>query len=51
MPWRVDISDKIFINEGQAVKEGDVMFKILPVLYKAKLDAENAKAKLARAEV
>ncbi len=39
---------KIFINEGQAVKKGDVMFKILPVLYKAKLDAENAKAKLAK---
>ena len=40
--------DKIFINEGQAVKKGDVMFKILPVLYKAKLDAENAKAELAQ---
>ena len=39
---------KIFINEGQAVKKGDVMFKILPVLYKARLDAENAKAKLAQ---
>jgi membrane fusion protein (multidrug efflux system) len=39
---------KIFINEGQAVKEGEVMFKILPVLYKARLDAENAKAKLAQ---
>ena len=40
--------DKILINEGQAVKKGDVMFQILPVLYKAKLDAENAKAKLAQ---
>ena len=40
--------DKIFINEGQAVKKGDVMFKILPVLYKAKLDAENAKANVAQ---
>ncbi len=38
---------KIFINEGQAVKKGEVMFKILPVLYKARLDAENAKAKVA----
>ena len=36
--------NKIFINEGQAVKKGDMMFEILPVLYKAKLDAENAKA-------
>jgi membrane fusion protein, multidrug efflux system len=40
--------DKILVNEGQAVKEGDVMFQILPTLYKAKLDAENAKAKLAQ---
>ena len=40
--------DKIYINEGQAVKTGDVMFEILPVLYKAKLDAENAKANVAQ---
>jgi membrane fusion protein (multidrug efflux system) len=40
--------DKIYINEGQAVKKGDVMFEILPVLYKAKLDAENAKANVAQ---
>ena len=39
---------KIFINEGQTVKEGEAMFQILAVLYKAKLDAENAKAKLAQ---
>ena len=39
---------KILINEGQAVKKGDVMFEILPVLYKAKLDAANAKAELAK---
>ena len=40
--------DKIYINEGQAVKKGEVMFTILPVLYKAKLDAENAKANVAQ---
>ena len=40
--------DKILVNEGQAVKEGEVMFQILPTLYKAKLDSENAKAKLAQ---
>jgi membrane fusion protein (multidrug efflux system) len=40
--------DKILVNEGQTVKQGDVMFQILPTLYKAKLDAENAKAKLAQ---
>ena len=39
---------KIWIKEGQAVKEGDVMFKILPILYKARLDAEVAEAELAR---
>jgi membrane fusion protein, multidrug efflux system len=39
--------DKILVNEGQAVKQGDVMFQILPILYSAKVDAENAKAKLA----
>ena len=40
--------NKVFINEGQAVKKGDMMFEILPVLYKAKLDAANAKAELAK---
>jgi len=39
---------KIGIKEGQAVKEGYVMFKILPILYKARLDAEVAEADLAR---
>jgi membrane fusion protein (multidrug efflux system) len=40
--------DKVFVNEGQTVKKGDAMFQILPVLYKAKLDAANAKAELAQ---
>ncbi|MES1213413.1 MAG: efflux RND transporter periplasmic adaptor subunit [Singulisphaera sp.] len=39
--------EEISIHEGQGVKKGDLMFKILPVLYKAKLDAENAKASVA----
>lgn len=39
---------KISIQEGQSVKEGDLMFQILPVLYKARLDAEAAEAELAR---
>src|SRR5579864_593418 len=34
--------DEISVKEGQAVKKGDLMFKILPILYKAKLDAELA---------
>ena len=37
--------EAIPVKEGQAVKKGDVMFKILPVLYKARLDAEVAEAR------
>lgn len=43
--------DEILINEGQSVKKGDVMFKIRPILYKAKWDAELAEAKLAEMEL
>ena len=42
--------EEIAVKEGQAVKKGDVMFKILPVLYKAKADAEVAEARLAELE-
>ncbi|MFO0953450.1 MAG: efflux RND transporter periplasmic adaptor subunit [Isosphaeraceae bacterium] len=42
--------EQICVSEGQAVKKGDVMFKILPVLYQARLDAENAEARLAQLE-
>jgi membrane fusion protein, multidrug efflux system len=38
--------EEVLVREGQAVKAGDVMFKILPTLYKAKLDAEMAEAEL-----
>ena len=41
---------EISVREGQAVKQGDVMFRILPILYKAKLDAELAEAHLAELE-
>lgn len=41
---------EILVNEGQTVKKGDLMFRILPVLYKAKLDAELAEAHLAELE-
>jgi membrane fusion protein (multidrug efflux system) len=43
--------EEIAVKEGQAVKKGDVMFKIVTVLYKAKLDAEVAEAKLAELEL
>ena len=43
--------EEIRVKEGQAVKKGDVMFKIVPTLYQAKLDAELAEAKLAELEL
>ena len=43
--------EEIPVKEGQAVKKGDVMFKVVPILYKAKLDAELAEAKLAELEL
>jgi membrane fusion protein (multidrug efflux system) len=42
--------EEILVKEGQAVKKGDLMFKILPTLYQARLDAEVAEAKLAELE-
>jgi membrane fusion protein, multidrug efflux system len=38
--------EPIPIQEGQAVKKGDLLFQILPTLYQARLDAEVAEAKL-----
>lgn len=43
--------EEIRVKEGQAVKKGDSMFKIVPTLYQAKLDAELAEAKLAELEL
>lgn len=42
--------EEIPVKEGQAVKKGDLMFKIVPTLYQAKLDAELAEAQLAQLE-
>lgn len=39
------------IKEGQAVKAGELMFEIVPVLYKARLDAELAERDLAQLEL
>ena len=38
----------IYVNEGQVVKKGDPLFKILSTLYQAKLDAELAKVRTAQ---
>src|SRR5581483_7140593 len=43
--------EEIRVKEGQAVKKGDVLFKIVPTLYQAKLDAELAEAQLAELEL
>jgi membrane fusion protein, multidrug efflux system len=40
--------EAIRIVEGQAVKAGDEMFKVVPVIYKAELDAATAEAKFAQ---
>ena len=40
--------EPITLKEGQAVKAGDVLFKVVPTLYQARLTAETAEAKLAQ---
>lgn len=42
--------EEIPVKEGQAVKKGELLFKVLPTLYQAKLDAEMAEAQLAQLE-
>ena len=42
--------ESIEVKEGQAVKKGDVLFHILPTLYKAQLNADLAEARLAQVE-
>ncbi|RMG34218.1 MAG: efflux RND transporter periplasmic adaptor subunit [Planctomycetota bacterium] len=41
----------ILVNEGQLVKKGEVMFRILPVVYQAHLNKALAEAKLAEIEL
>lgn len=42
--------EKIGVKEGQAVKKGELMFKILPVLFEAKLATEVAEAQRTQIE-
>ena len=42
--------NEIKVKEGQAVKKGDLMFKIVPILNQAKLDAELAEVQIAQLE-
>ena len=39
--------EPILVKEGQTVKKGEVLFKILPVIYKAKMDSAQAEVRLA----
>jgi membrane fusion protein (multidrug efflux system) len=41
---------EILVKEGQAVKQGEVLFRIVPALYKARLDIELAEVRLAELE-
>jgi membrane fusion protein (multidrug efflux system) len=43
--------EQIPIKEGQTVKAGDVLFRILPTLYRAKWDAELAEVRTAQVEL
>jgi len=40
--------EEVPVKEGQVVKEKDLLFKILPVLYQTKLDAEKARVQSAQ---
>lgn len=42
--------EEIQVKEGQAVQRGDLLFKLLPTLYEAKLDSEAAEAQQAQIE-
>jgi membrane fusion protein (multidrug efflux system) len=42
---------EILVKEGQAVKEKDVLFEVVPILYKARLNTELAEMNLAELEL
>ncbi|MFO0900771.1 MAG: efflux RND transporter periplasmic adaptor subunit [Pirellulales bacterium] len=48
---QVGYLEAIPIKEGQRVTEGDLLFKVRPVLYQTKLDAEKAEAQLAQLQL
>jgi membrane fusion protein, multidrug efflux system len=41
---------EISVKDGQTVKKGDSMFKIMPIRFQAKVDAEKAEADIAQLE-
>jgi membrane fusion protein (multidrug efflux system) len=44
------VISEVAIKEGQAVKKGDTLFRVVPTLSQAKLDAELAEVKIAQLE-
>jgi membrane fusion protein (multidrug efflux system) len=42
---------EVAVKEGQAVKKGDALFKVLPTIYRAKLDAQLAEVQIAKVEL
>jgi membrane fusion protein (multidrug efflux system) len=42
--------EKIFVDEGQFVKKGEMMFKIMPLIYTAELQKAQAEAEFAEIE-
>src|SRR5262245_48049338 len=42
--------EKVFVDEGQFVKQGQMMFQIMPLLNKAELQKAEAEAKFAEIE-
>jgi len=43
--------EAICVKEGQEVKKGELMFKLLPILYQAKLDSEDAEVQKIQIEL
>ncbi len=41
---------KIYVDEGQAIKKGQLMFQIMPVIYKAEMQKAKAEAEFAEIE-
>ena len=42
--------EQIYVDEGQFVKEGQLMFRIMPLIYKAELEKAQAEANFAEIE-
>ena len=48
-PFERGYLQKIYVDEGQAVKKGQLMFQIMPMIYEAEM--QKAKAEVNFAEI